>query len=123
MDFHMCLKVLHLSVLSPWELEEKEASIDSTKKDCKWWGWNNYHDVEGVFTVHLCWEPSPQMILFVVANAGMVKRRVEGRLIALGVMMRSIFNWEVVKEVNVKGVVSKIGSSIEEKWWKECCCN
>jgi hypothetical protein len=32
------------------------------------------------------------MILFVVANVGMGKRRVEGRLTALGIMMHSIFN-------------------------------
>jgi hypothetical protein len=47
---------------------------------------------DGVFALHLCAEPSPQMILSVVANAGMGKRRVEGRLTAPGVMMRSITN-------------------------------
>jgi hypothetical protein len=51
---------------------------------------NNCHDRDGVFALHLCAEPSPQMILSAVAIAGMGKRRVEGRLTAPGVMMRSI---------------------------------
>jgi hypothetical protein len=30
-------------------------------------------------------------------------------------MMRSITNWEVIEEANVKGAVSRIGSSTEEE--------
>jgi len=41
------------------------------------------------------------MILSIVANAGMGKRRVQGKLIVLKVMMCFVTNWQVIEKENV----------------------
>ncbi len=56
------------------------------------------------------------MILSVVVNVRMGKRRVEGKLTTLGVMMCSISKWKVIEDANMKVAIFKIKSSTEEEY-------